>query len=374
MRRVVVVHGGSELYGSDLACLWTLQGAIRRGWSVDLVIPRAGLLADAAGAAGARVHLVDPVPLRRSDLGTARALLGPARWTGELARLRSVVRAAPVDLVHVSTLPALGGWWAARFARAPMIWSAHELLGSAAVIRLYEAVLRRAQVVTCCSEAVVEQFGGPTRSRCRVVHTGAAVSPGVRPTEPLSGPTATIACVARINRWKGQDVLVEATARLVRSGRPVTLVLVGGGFGADSRPLDRLRELIDGLGLEDVVALAGERRDALGIVARSDIFVLPSRTPEPFGIALVEAMALGRPCVATAAGGPLEIVTDGRDGLLVAPGDAGALADAIERLLSDPGGARAMGRRAAERARDFTADRMVAQMLDLYDEVAAAGS
>ena len=104
-------------------------------------------------------------------------------------------------------------------------------------------------------------------------------------------------------------------------------------------------------------------------MAACDIFVLPAPA-EPFGLVLIEAMALGKPVIAAGAGGPLEIVADGESGLLVPPHDPAAMAAAISQLLADPEKIRAMG--AAGRRRfetHFTADRMARQMADIYHKI-----
>ena len=97
-----------------------------------------------------------------------------------------------------------------------------------------------------------------------------------------------------------------------------------------------------------------------------DIFVLPAPA-EPFGLVLIEAMALGKPVIAAAAGGPLEIVADGETGLLFEPGNAASLAQAIKRLLADPELRQRMGKAGRKRYEEhFTARRMAEKMQEAY--------
>jgi glycosyltransferase involved in cell wall biosynthesis len=118
-----------------------------------------------------------------------------------------------------------------------------------------------------------------------------------------------------------------------------------------------------------VVHLLGERRDARELMAQGDIVVVPSRRAEPFGMVVVEGMALGRPVIATNAGGPPEVITDRVDGLLVEPGDARGLADAIAWLADDPERARRIGEAARAHAPDFSVRRMTDAFLALYGEM-----
>ena len=121
--------------------------------------------------------------------------------------------------------------------------------------------------------------------------------------------------------------------------------------------------------LSSGIRLLGFRSDVSALMAACDIFVLPAPA-EPFGLVLIEAMALGKPVIAAGAGGPLEIVADGESGLLVPPHDPAAMAAAISQLLADPEKIRAMG--AAGRRRfetHFTANRMARQMADIYHKI-----
>ena len=147
----------------------------------------------------------------------------------------------------------------------------------------------------------------------------------------------------------------------------VQCVIAGEGSQKQS-----LEEEIRRAGLTDTVHLSGFRADAQAIIAAGDLFVMPSRA-EPFGLVLLEAMALGRPIIATRAGGPMEIVADGATGLLTRAGDASALAAAIAALLDEPERRAAMGRCGRERyEKHFTADRMAREIAAIYRRVLRA--
>ena len=370
-RRLLLVHSGTELYGSDRVCLWIMEALIGNGWEVEIVLPSAGDLAGAAAALGVPVHTIDPVPLRRADVGTIRGLSGPLRWPAGIPRLVSIARSGGFDLVHTNTLPALGGWVAARAAGLPLVWSVHEILLPFRYLGWYQRLVRDADAVLCCSRAVTEQFQPSLAARCRVVHSGADLPERHRGTVPFHHPPWQISMVGRLNGWKGHDVLVDATRILVGEGYDVAALLIGGTFGADDRPLRRLTEQVSTSGVSERIRVLGHRPDAIDLVAGSDVFTLPSTRPEPFGIALVEAMALARPCVASASGGPLEIVQSGVDGILVHPGDPESLAGAIAGFIDDPSRAIEIGARAAVRALDFDRSRMTDEILAVYDEVAS---
>jgi glycosyltransferase involved in cell wall biosynthesis len=173
-----------------------------------------------------------------------------------------------------------------------------------------------------------------------------------------------IVCAARLECEKDITSLIAAMPEVV-SAHP-TAVCVVAGHGSQQA---MLQQQIDDLGLGTVVRLLGFRTDALSLIRAGDVFVLPSLA-EPFGLVLLEAMSLGRPVVATRAGGPLEIVMPGETGLLVPPAQPPELARAINQLLAEPEKASEMGRKGFERYKErFTTERMARETIAVYRKV-----
>lgn len=171
---------------------------------------------------------------------------------------------------------------------------------------------------------------------------------------PSDGPL--IGIVGRLQRWKGMHVLVEAMPKVLQSHPDAHCVVVGGKHDLEPGYVDELEERIAALRLGDRVIMPGLQRNVPEWVQAMDVFVHASDN-EPFGIVIIEAMALGKPVVAGAAGGPTEIITDGVNGLLAPYGDAEALASAILRYLDDQEFACSIGAAARERALDFSTQR-----------------
>ena len=137
----------------------------------------------------------------------------------------------------------------------------------------------------------------------------------------------------RLTSWKGQAVLIEALARMAR--RDVCCVLVGSDQGR-RRYTARLIRQAEALGIADRLRLAGECDDMPAALMLADVVVHASTRPEAFGRVVIEAQAMGRPVIASDLGGPIETVEHGVTGWRVPPGDAGALAAAIEAALALP--------------------------------------
>jgi glycosyltransferase involved in cell wall biosynthesis len=195
------------------------------------------------------------------------------------------------------------------------------------------------------------------------------------PLEPANGDVV-LGLVAQITPWKGQREAVETLAALRSRGLAAHLVLVGSTTFVDRATridnrsyLADLRARIDALGLGDRVSMLGARDDVPELMAAFDLVLVPS-WEEPMGRAVLEAMAMERPVIATSVGGPAEIVEDGMSGFLRDPHRAELWADVICGLARDPVLRSQIGTRARARAIDrFGLERHVRLMHELYDSV-----
>ncbi len=195
-------------------------------------------------------------------------------------------------------------------------------------------------------------------------HKARAESPAVaRAALGLPSTGTLIGIVGRLQHWKGMHVLIDALP-VVRAHHPdASVVVVGGPHEPEPEYPAQLRDQVRRLGLGDAVTFAGFQADVPRWMQAMDIIVHASDR-EPFGIVVVEAMALGKPVVAGAAGGPAEVISPGVNGLLAPFGDADALAGALLRLIDDPGLAARCADSAASRARDFSAIRYAKAFTD----------
>ena len=184
---------------------------------------------------------------------------------------------------------------------------------------------------------------------------------------PEHGPI--VGAVGRLDRWKGFHVLLDVAPRLLERHPDATLVLVGGPHELDPSYAEELHAQAARLGLGQRLRLVGQQPNPEEWMQAMDVVVHTSQD-EPFGMVVIEAMALGKPVVAAAEGGPAEIVTPGVDGLLAPHGDRPALAAAILLLLADEQLRARLGEAAERRAREFE----VAQFARRFGAVLAAAA
>lgn len=163
-------------------------------------------------------------------------------------------------------------------------------------------------------------------------------------------------------------------AEVVKRNYNIKGLIIGGlaelSYDSSSRYLDRLHVMVKFLGLGEKIIFTGHRSDVPCLVAALDVVVHASSTSEPFGLTVIEGMAAGKPVVATAAGGVLDIIEDGVNGLLVPCKDSKAMARAILQILSDRDKAKKMGLAARRRVTErFTVQQQVTAVQKLYDSI-----
>jgi glycosyltransferase involved in cell wall biosynthesis len=168
---------------------------------------------------------------------------------------------------------------------------------------------------------------------------------------PRQGPL--IGIVGRMQRWKGMHVLLEAMVRILEQYPDAHCVIVGDRHKTEPDYRDYLEARISELALSDCVSLVGQQSNVPEWMQAMDIVVHASDN-EPFGLVIIEAMALGKPVVAGNTGGPLEIISPNVNGLLTPYGDSAALSKAILHYLDNPDFAKKLGVAARQRAEDFS--------------------
>ncbi len=321
---------------------------------------------------------------RRGLLRTLPALAGIIGLTRQIGRL-----AASHDLVYCNSqksfvLGALASW----LHRTPLLWHLHDILdrhhfGWLQIRLVVGLANRRAERVVVPSKAAADAFvdAGGRASLVVLVRNGVPVP---RCVEPPTGRAALrheldlprgflFGVFSRLAPWKGQHVALAALALLPDAG----CVIAGDALFGEQDYLASLRAEADRLGVADRVHFLGHRDDVATLMRAVDVVVHPSTDPEPFGLTMVEAMLAGTPLVASWAGAAAEILDGGRVGVLVPPGDALALATALEQCRSRPEAAArraATARRHAER--HFNVERLQHDMRDVVGGIAtqATGS
>jgi glycosyltransferase involved in cell wall biosynthesis len=298
-----------------------------------------------------------------------------------IAKLRGIIRDEQVDILDAhSRMPAwisFLSWKSLPPDERPCLVTTFHGFYS---VNAYSAIMARGEAIIAVSNSIAQHIGQNygKRQNVRTILRGADLnifSPekisleklaALRQKWRLAADVPTLMLPGRITRLKGQDIFLHALA-LLRCPR-FQAVLVG-GYKEGGAYIGELRRIIDQLGLAGKVRLAGYCDDMATAYLLADLVVsASSKTPEAFGRTSVEAMAMGKPVVATAHGGSLETVVDGENGWLVPPGDAIAMAQAIDTALAvGEGTLRRIGAQGQSWARgQFSTERMCEQTLAAY--------
>ena len=379
--RIAFCHYTSDICGgSDRSLFDTVTQLPRERFYPTVILRHGDPMAEAYEAAGVQTIQVRLVPPRRAlEFGKlARFFLWFWPSTFQVAR---AIRRTGADVVHVNTLYNLQGAFAARLAGKRLVWHVRELGADSMSVRV---MLRLVALLAARGVAISTAVAGSMQAcgtRLRLIANGIDLSEyeqlpdaqHVRAGLGLAPACPLVTTVGRIEPWKGQHVLIEA-APAILARNPDARILVVGGPAVNKPEYEReIKARCRDLGVEEAVIFTGIRKDVPGILAASNVLVLPSVTPEPFGRTVIEAMAAQCPVVATAAGGPLDTVVDGETGWLVEPGDAPALAEKVCQLLERPEEARRMGQRGRQRAiARFSLDRLLRDMAALFEETACS--
>ena len=372
--RVLLLTDADVFAGTEQHILSLALGLRAHGLHASIACPVPGALATRAQAASVPI-----VPVQKEGLIDWRAVhtLKALLRTGQFDIIHahngrtSLSAALAVRLAHVGHCVITQhflepGRLGRSGARAMLSWMAHRWVG------------RRAHHFIAISDAVRREMlarNDAAPSKITVVPNGVpdAAATVLRPPDDvrrdlgIDPQVPLIVCAARLQPEKDIASLVSAMSML--RGRYPDAVCAIAGEGVEH---DALRSQIERSGLSQTVRLLGFRRDVLDIINAADMLVLPSLA-EPFGLVLLEAMALSKPIIATAAGGPLEIVADNQTGLLVPPAAPLAICDAIASLLADPPLALRMGKLGRKRFLErFTVERMALATTRIYRQITYA--
>jgi len=347
---ILFVHQSAEMYGSDKVLLYLVCGLQPLGFHPIVLLPEDGPLMTALKDTGVETYVVPVTKLDRKTL-SLRGLAGlPWSLLKSVRSISGVMQGRQIDLVYSNTLAVLGSAVWAKLRGIPHVWHVHEILMSPGVVRRGFPWLLRllADKIICNSNMTKDWLLGEQpslASKAVVIWNGQGQRPAVssasakafRDSLGVGQDDLLVALVGRINRWKGQPLLVRSAALLWERGvRHVHYVIVGGVAAGQESLITELHGQIEASPASSHIHVTPFTHDVWSVWDACDIAVVPSTEPEPFGMVAIEAMASGKPVVVAAHGGLLDIVEHGVSGLLFQPNDAAKLADELQKLIDNP--------------------------------------
>jgi glycosyltransferase involved in cell wall biosynthesis len=364
---VLFVHGITEIGGAERELLAMLDRLPQRGYRPIVVCQDRGPLVVELERRGIETRMAPMPPWRKLFAYPQRA--------GAVRALHDVIAAVRPVLIHVNDI-----WWVPQtrcavegLAPVPIVAHVRQEIEPAKAGR-YE--LAQADLVFPVSRQIQRSLekGGVRPERLRTLYSGLDMT---RVVDQKSGLDArrrfgipaeapVIGTVANLFERKGYEVMIEALPTIVKTSPAVHYLIVGSGDAAYEA---RLKAMAEALRLESRVHFAGFQQSVYPCLAAMDLYVHPALM-EGFGIAVLEAMAMRKPVVATTTGGLPEIVQEGETGMLVPPGDSKALAKAVSSLLQDSARCRQFGEAGRARvAAHFTVEAMMDGLVSGYESL-----
>jgi glycosyltransferase involved in cell wall biosynthesis len=401
--RLLYLSPAASMGGAErvLLNILTMVRRERPAWGVRLITGADGPLVTRARALGVET-IVLPFPRAFARLGDS-SVRGPARWIAFLfgavrgaaalgrysVHLRRAMAEFLPDAVHsngfkMHILSAL-----ARPSRSALIWHFHDYLGSRRVTsRLIKVLKRRCSIAVAVSDSVATDVRHEVQSAFRVRMVWNSIDldrytpegpsadlDALAGLSPAAPGVIRIGLVATFARWKGHLLFLDVMRALAPAYHVRGYIVGGPLYETDGSQFSEteLRRAVEERGLEQTVGLTGFVEDTAAVFRNLDVVVHASTAPEPFGLVVAEAMAVGRPVVVSNAGGVAELVAAEQTGLVCGGGNTAEFAHHLRRLLDDPLLRRRLGGAAHDAAaRQFDHRRVATQMLDVYASVLQA--
>lgn len=368
--KVAIIMPLAEQRGGSEVMLQNLLRANRIGPRVDYCVAflEDGPMVAEAAAMGYSSVVINSGRIRQPHR-YASTIVRIARW---LRREQPDIALSWMGKAQLYTGPA------ALLSKVPNTWWQHSIDPGSWMDTM--ATLIPARRVFCDSKETerVQRGYKPVRDT-RVVYCAVnlerfdlnSLPTAIEARRQLDLPTdrPIIGTVARLEHWKGVHIFLDAAAKVIARNPEVYFVVVGGVHALDPNYLPELQKQVRQLNLGGHVLFTGYQENVPLWMQSFDTFVHSAIKPEPFGTVIIEAMSLGKNVIAARAGGPTEYVQDNVNGLLTSPGDAEALAAAMQRTLIDDSANAAMREAAREQATFFGEKRLAAQVADYLKEL-----
>lgn len=393
--KVAFIEETAQIGGAEVNLLNLLRGFSNVIRPV-VICPHEGPLTRRLAEIGAAVEIVPRPKLRSTSLLIARhKLSNPAAMLWDLLailvaafRLRGFLTREGIDLVHTNSMLAhFYGGLAGRMAGVPVLWHLQDIVEERQLFGLVRRAVNwgarhLATRVVVVSRTMTNVFDGALLPRTKVIYNGIETeafrrqedAAPVRKELGFPAGASVVGIIGRLVHWKGHRVFLQAASRILDKQPNTRFLIIGDTSFGDEAYADELKTLASKLQIDQKVQFLGFRKDIIRLLSGIDIVVHASTAPEPFGLVITEAMAAGKPVVATALGGVPEIVIDGQTGVLVKENDPLALASSVIELIRNPEIIERLGQAAQDHVqRFFSLERFCREFVQTYVEIVPVG-
>lgn len=342
--KVLMLHGSSDLYGASKIFLLTATLLQKEGATVVVVLSEEGILAEELRKQGIRVELIQLGIVRRKYFNVGGLVNRLKVMAAAYRKLASLAEEVGITHVYSNTAAVWVGAALAKGRGYVHIWHLHEI-----ILRPGWFSKLMGKMVQHASDKVIVVSGAVKshwerhieRNKLHLVYNGIDYNPylwnAIDLREELGIPddACVIGMVGRVNSWKGQPYFLEISEELNKKFLNLHFVLVGDAFPGEEHLFEGLEQKILENKFKHSIHNLGFKKNISPALATMDIFILPSILPDPFPTVILEAMASAKPVVATAQGGALEMISNGKTGYHIPWDNALEAAEIVGKLVKD---------------------------------------
>ena len=367
--KILFLNHACELGGAERVLLTLLNGIDKGAFDCWLVCPEEGdLIEQASCVQGVNTKIIEIPPgilqMGRKGLSFLSLLASTPKLASSISRLKRFIEDQRFNLIYTNSTKAdIYGSLAGLLTRVPVVWRVHDILSQdffdtkiTCLLSMIANIVPKK--ILCVSNSVLtslEAAGIPKR-KLITIYNGVEVtsrhdSPcSIRKEFGLPPESILVGWFGRVISWKGPEVFIRAARNVLDVCDNVYFVIVGGTLHEAESYYHEIVDFSREVGIDGRVIFTGYRQDPLHLMASVDILTHTSILPDPLPTVLLEGAWLGKAMVAANAGGVPEIIQNGKEGLLVPPGDVGALSQALMDLIKNPDRIESLGKAAKEKA------------------------
>jgi glycosyltransferase involved in cell wall biosynthesis len=352
------------MYGSSKVLLQAVTALKAGGHKVCVVVSEKGPLTEALELEGIETKIIRLGILRRRYLNVLGLLNRAGVLTRAFFALKKLCKQNQIDIIYTNTAPVIIGGILSKFTGIKNVWHLHEILEPSSFMhRFFGWIINAtAQKVIVVSDAVYNNWAGPIDASKMVkvyngfeasdINVDVNASVHLREKLNLNNNTVLVGMVGRVNLIKGQFYFIQIAAAAKAAGLNCHFVMIGDAYKGYEYLYPQLENQIADLGLQNTITNLYFQPNAAALIQQLDIFVLPSIKPDSFPVVILEAMAAGKPIIATNMGGAQEQIEDSVTGFLVPINDATIAAQKLGVLVNNPDMRTRMGQAGAKKLQE----------------------
>ena len=317
MKTILLFHQSGELYGSDKSILNTIK-YLKNYYNLIVLIPEDGPLANELKKNEVEYHIIDLLKISRSSLSINFFLSALLRIPRCLKNLSKIIKNRHIDIVYTNTIAVIIGAIWAKINNKYHIWHIREIISEPKAVKVFYSLIvkKLSNKILCNSKATANNIDDKSYNKIQVIYNGVNDLNQNQKLKKVKD-TINISLIGRINKWKGHFLFVDVANKLISDGvKNIKFSIIGSPHKSNPSILQELEQYIKEFDIQGYIEIIEFQKEIRNMYLKSDIVVVPSIKPEPFGLVAIEAMSFGLPVIGTNMGGLKEIINHGETGYL----------------------------------------------------------